>query len=128
MINEDKRLRKEIEASEKDIMGSFPVLFRKMKYVTASVGWHGIIYDMCAQITKLIEEECQDLPEEDLPYVADIKEKYGSLRVALYNATDNMDSVVSQAERLSETACELCGRKSEIKGQGWLVNRCERCE
>lgn len=126
----DKELTElDLERDQEEIIRSFPVLFRHIKWIPVGIGWYGIIYDLCVKIEAIIKEEYKDVPTDDLPVFQDFKEKFGSLRVSVYNASERVLDAVEEAESLSESTCEPCGRKSKIeKTRGWLFNRCERCK
>ena len=73
----------------------------------------------------LIEKLVQDLIalgwDKDLQQV---KEKFGSLRFYIGAGTAEMYALVKQAETLSATTCEACGKPGKIQGGLWLKCLC----
>jgi hypothetical protein len=63
--------------------------------------------------------------EPALPIAVQMKEKYGTLRAYFHNTTDEMEDIIQEAELLSETTCEQCGRQGVIRGNGWLYTACD---
>lgn len=61
------------------------------------------------------------------PRAAQIKEKYGTLRFYLTFGTDEMYNITDEAERVSATTCETCGKKGKVRGRGWLYTACGPC-
>lgn len=49
-----------------------------------------------------------------LPKIDQVKEKYGSLRIYYTGGDQYATGIISFAEYLSETTCEICGQKSRI--------------
>lgn len=90
-------------------------------------GWFKILDNLC---TKL--EECINrLPEEAQEYccASQVKEKYGSLRFYMCSSTDEMEDLISEAEKESTKTCEYCGKPGTIDyDQTWLSCLCEDCK
>lgn len=73
-------------------------------------------------------QEAKTLLDEELekvPVAVQVKEKFGSLRFYVYNATDEHHSLIAFAERLSARTCEVCGKPGKINKCGWLSCRCK---
>ena len=84
-------------------------------------GWFDIIYRAFSRMQGRVDEH------DILVGVTSVKEKYGTLR--LYLATDDtvLDDIAEEAERESETACEVCGMKgSKVRRMGWYNTLCEK--
>jgi hypothetical protein len=62
--------------------------------------------------------------EENLPKVAQIKEKFGSLRFYLYNVDDVSNAVTTYAEAMSTSTCEDCGCPGKRYRMGWYRTLC----
>ena len=62
--------------------------------------------------------------EENLPVVAQIKEKFGSLRFYLYTVDDASNAVTTYAEAMSTTTCEECGCPGKTYRMGWYRTLC----
>lgn len=59
--------------------------------------------------------------------VAQIKEKFGTLRFYIDGGTEAMYACIDQAERRSASTCEVCGTAGELRGGGWLKTLCDSC-
>jgi len=76
----------------------------------------------------LVEELIQKLI--DLGWnkkIAQIKEKFGTLRVYLDDATEEMRELVYKYEAKSAEICELCGKPGIIRGRWWVKCKCDGC-
>jgi hypothetical protein len=70
-------------------------------------------------LLKLREEE------SNLPVVLQVKEKFGTLRIYIHNASEAANMVVDYAESLSEVTCEMCGAPGKIYRVGWHSTLCK---
>jgi len=61
----------------------------------------------------------------NLPTIAQIKEKWGSLRLYIDGGTDYHRGVVSMAEAMSCTICEHCGNSGTTHRRGWNKTLCD---
>lgn len=86
-------------------------------------GWLGIIEELCKQL-------------EPYPVkFAQIKEKFGALRVYLDDLEEMtkeqqqaVSAAMDAAEELSSKTCEVCGAaEAKIDGPGWLRCLCAKC-
>lgn len=59
--------------------------------------------------------------------LAQVKEKFGGLRVYIDGGSDAAHDIVAAAEEESFRICELCGDPGRVRGGGWLVTRCDGC-
>ena len=66
--------------------------------------------------------------EDELPVVAQIKEKFGTLRIYCDNVNDYAAGVFDMAESLSGMTCEKCGARGKQTGSSWIHTLCENCE
>ena len=114
--------------TENDIKSSFPYIFLYQRSLEFGPGWNDLVYDLCEKIMAIAKEK--EIPlNEDFPFaVAQIKEKFGGLRVYLTLTCDEIDEVVDEAEELSYTICEVCGAPGKIYNDGWIETLCEEHE
>jgi hypothetical protein len=61
------------------------------------------------------------------PRASQVKSKFGGLRFYMTYSTDKMEDLIREAERKSETICELCGEPGEPRGGGWIETLCDKC-
>lgn len=60
--------------------------------------------------------------------VLQIKEKYGTLRFYIGSASDAVFRRIDEAEKESSTVCERCGGPGRLRGRGWVVTLCDKCD
>lgn len=123
------------KSNDEKLVASFPLLYRD-RYgdmnKTAMVwgfevgdGWFDLIWDLSAQLEKLIFK----LPENEREFIraTQVKEKFGGLRFYMTMATEEMDEIIHRAEEQSFQICELCGNEGNPNYGGWISVRCETC-
>lgn len=111
-------------------------------YIECDDGWENIIesfFDtlyMKVYHAKYLLEHChpegkdqakQNLEKtiQELPYVTQIKEKFGILSIYTDSCEDSVYDLIIFAERMSERTCEVCGNKGELSSRGgWLQTLC----
>jgi hypothetical protein len=61
--------------------------------------------------------------------IAQIKEKFGELRIYVgSNASQRLLNLINEAENLSSTICEYCGKPGHLRtNRSWLKTLCEEC-
>jgi hypothetical protein len=76
-------------------------------------GWHSLV------------NELFDLAEKENFTVAQVKEKYGTLRIYVDGASEDVYKMIDDLERRSATMCEICGEVGELVNRGnWVKTRC----
>jgi hypothetical protein len=70
--------------------------------------------------------EALEKAKEELPKVAQIKEKFGTLRFYIDNGNKVAFAIVGYAEDMSETTCEKCGNVGKTYTIGWHKTLCEQ--
>jgi len=129
----------------------YPLLFQKAKIKALEIedGWLHIIDTLCAVISghpeniqrsiiyeqdKLtrdhdriskLEAELAKLIE-DLPVIAQVKEKFGGLRFYVYGGTEEHRNFIRFAEAMTYRTCEQCGAPGETRNTGWMKTLCDR--
>lgn len=122
------------EKLEKQIFDKYPALYRQKDLnmretcmvwgISTGDGWYKIIEDMSAKITKHAKDN--NLVIE----AAQVKEKFGLLRVYLETYDDVTEKIIAEAEEASAKTCEECGDTSEkvtTSGRGWIQTLCAKC-
>lgn len=79
------------------------------------IGWYDLLDDLIGTIAII----------EPTMYATQIKEKYGGLRVYTSYSTDDVDDLIEEAERISYTICETCGKPGKLYDTGWMTTACE---
>lgn len=123
------KIAKDYDSSVQELYKSFPIVMRTRPYISVDVGWHSLIEDLCFGLEKLCENEIQN--NDNLPYINDMKEKYGSLSISVYGVLLNdeigekMWKLIDECEELSSKTCEICGRPGNATQSGWIKTLCE---
>ena len=119
-----------------DLETKYPKLFKKKIWPEFNEGWYPLVEQLSAEISAKYDS-WGSIP--DLPYVAQMKEKFGGLRFYLESDTffmdhsdkyDELDQIISKYESLSKKTCELCGKEGKvdnIKNGYWIKTLCEDC-
>ena len=50
---------------------------------------------------------------------AQVKEKFGGLRVYMNQTTPGIDEAIDAATEQASTTCEKCGKKGSLREHGW---------
>ena len=91
-------------------------------------GWTDLIYELGKDITELCK-----LTNCELPYIQQIKEKFGTLRfycnMSNFNYPDSVKksirALISIAEIKSANVCEYCGKYGETRTNGIVFTSCK---
>ncbi len=129
----------------------YPLLFQKARVRGLEIddGWLNIIDTLCAVISShpeniqrgivyeqgktvrdhdritALEKELADLIEQ-LPVIAQVKEKFGGLRFYVYGGTEEHRHFIRFAEAMSYRTCEQCGAPGETRNTGYMKTLCDR--
>jgi hypothetical protein len=119
-----------------ELMLRYPRLYKKQIWPEFSEGWFDLVDKLSAEIYQKYEEWGNI---SDLPYVAQMKEKFGGLRFYLESDTffmdypekyEELDKIIAKYEKISQTTCEECGSSGTLgrRGRGyWLQTLCVPC-
>jgi hypothetical protein len=77
----------------------------------------------------LVEEVAKELNEHDTATFAQVKEKFGMLRIYLDGGDKDLRQKISKLEFESGKMCEECGSKENVKTEGscWIKTHCDDC-
>lgn len=111
---------------EGKLITKYPKLFRQAhlserescmgRGVETGDGWFHILDQLCERLTALGGVE-----------LAQVKEKFGLLRVYVDGYSAASEDLLAWAERASGTTCEQCGRPGKLNRRGWQRVRCQEC-
>jgi len=119
---------------EKRLIAQFPAFFRDMygspqttcmaDGCTCGDGWFQLIEGVCSDIQKELEQT----PDPDFKW-AQIKEKFGGLRLYCQTTNRNICNIINVAESASYTICEHCGTSENVSTNetGYIQSLCDRC-
>ena len=112
-----------------ELVARFPWLFRNPHFYGFSFGdgWYELVKKLCEDIEAATDFK---VSPQDLPYVAQAKEKFGGLRFYTNNGSEAVYQLISEAETKSSTICEYCGQAGKIQNtsRGWLKCMCDQCK
>jgi len=89
-------------------------------------GWFSLLDTLCGEIQGMIDNN----PHLKISQVVatQVKEKFGSLRFYFSGGDKYINGMVSFAESMSMTICEVCGKPGKISDNGWIKVRCDDCK
>ena len=92
-------------------------------------GWFLILFHLSVSIEALARKLKDDgIPEEQLPCVSQVKEKFGGLRFYVDNLYGDMGKFIDTAELLSVKTCHVCGGTGKRQNvNGWVQTICNPC-
>ena len=94
--------------------------------VATGDGWYDIIYRLSLTLARIIRADNLD---PKIHCFGQIKEKFGVLRVYLGGpGHEKLQEAVREAERQSESVCEMCGGEGILRRGEWLATLCDGCE
>jgi hypothetical protein len=110
------------------------------KRFSASSGWTKIkFYSLCNGFVEIFNRTLKLFQKTELqcchceqyegyhPRALQVKEKYGTLRFYMTTETDEMSSLIDEAELKSAVVCEDCGSTGKLRGGGWARTLCDDC-
>ena len=122
------------EELDKLLVVSFPKLYRN-RYASPQVtcmcwgfpkrGWFQLIWDLSEKLEKLIPDVAED-PNDSI-CAFQVKEKFGTLRYYMSHYTDEMRTIINEAEKASAYICEDCGAPGTLRNISWIKTLCDKC-
>jgi len=87
-----------------------------MRWINAvGQGWASILKPILEQAVK-----------EDA-HIAQVKEKFGGLRIYAYDGSDELMNMIDVAENASYKICEYCGEPGVPRAGSWTKTLCDKC-
>ena len=128
---------------ERYLVTKYPLIFKDIGgEIECGSGWFWILDALCTNIDnayknavrqwELVVSQNKELAGVECPYMVQIKEKFGGLRVYTHNnmegwARDTL-SYVDMAETMAYRTCENCGEPAAlVNDSGWMRMECEVC-
>ena len=94
-------------------------------------GWYNILNQLMSQIQHHIDWQ-QDRKERFnqgdgcIQVTLDqVKEKFGTLRIYYSGGDDYIRGLVSMAQAMSGSTCEVCGNAGKFRGKSWFYTACD---
>lgn len=98
-------------------------------------GWFNIIDCLSATIADIMKSHRsrnhltqQEFEETVQVRVAQVKEKFGTLRFYVDNSNREVSGAIVLAELMSGRTCEYCGSPGTPRRGGWVKTLCDACE
>ena len=106
-----------------ELHSRFPVMYSE-KYggIAVGEGWWPLIMHLSHTIQSHIDHSKGKCPQV---IVAQVKEKFGSLRFYYDGGDDFVHGAVWLAESLAGSMCEECGAPGKRTGDGWVRTLCD---
>lgn len=119
--------------TEKELLLKYPKIFKQKDLpmsetamcwgIECGKGWYHLIDNLCYHLQQLT-----DLYNHPQIEFVQVKEKFGSLRIYVNEASEMQQMLIDFVENLSSDVCENCGKPSSIiENLGWLKTLCEDC-
>lgn len=102
-----------MKLSQEYIEKTFPEMFKTCFDFSIGDGWLPMIMAFCSQHSDT--------------RIAQVKEKFGGLRLYLEEGTNEAFAFVGTLEALSFFVCEACGKPAEVRTTGWIKTLCQSC-
>jgi hypothetical protein len=90
--------------------------FETLNFIECNDGWFDIIKTLLETIDNYVEYNLS----ENRPYITDISEKNGLLRVYVSNSDKVIDGMIFFAEAMSGKICELTGEMGDTYFKGGI--------
>lgn len=88
-------------------------------------GWYNILNQLMSQIQHHIDWKNRDTEVVQQVTLDQVKEKFGTLRVYYSGGDDYIRGVVSMAQAMSGSTCEVCGNAGKFRGKSWFYTACD---
>ena len=88
-------------------------------------GWYPILYKLSEELSDIVIRKQLDPQEYSF---AQIKEKFGLLRIYMSKQDGDMSAAVLRAEEASAKLCEDCGEIGWMHQEGWMRTSCTGCQ
>jgi hypothetical protein len=85
-------------------------------------GWNKIL----RELSERLMVEVSKMPPEDQEAfeILQVKEKFGTLRIATTFGTEEIWRLIDEAQKKSAKTCEVCGLPGKIRRGGWISTLC----
>lgn len=84
-------------------------------------GWEPVLRWLLTGLDVIRRAEAPELR------LAQVKEKWGMLRVYLNGAPAEAHTLCAVAEAMSSHVCETCGKAGSVRNGSWIVTQCDEC-
>jgi hypothetical protein len=117
---------------------NFPLLYPRNFEFENGDGWFDIIWYLSETLDQLYAAEFSKNKDQDdsdyewspgaFPVVAQVKEKFATMRFYVHWGTDEIYAAISSAEHKTHKTCEDCGDVGTLRHGSWISTRCDKCQ
>lgn len=128
------------KANQEKIFSSCPTIFRhrfdgpdkNLRWLgfRCGDGWFELILELSINLETIVKTQQIEhgLSGKYLPWVVQIKEKFGGLNYYMSAQNDEMRDLIHAAGQRSEKTCETCGKPGKTRNlDGWCYTECVPC-
>lgn len=106
--------------------GWFHIIDNACKLIQSHIDWRNQQRERAIEFNETSSTEKRQVSEAIPQFVAEqIKEKFGTLRFYYSGGNEYTSGIVSMAEAMSGSTCEVCGKPGSTGGKGWIKTACE---
>jgi hypothetical protein len=117
---------------DKALVAKYPMIFQATTHKQEHMemfgfecgdGWFDLIDKLCEELMIYSEQN----PIHPVPVATQVKEKFGTLRFYVDQATNDQYLIISAAEHKSEEICERCGEPGTLDdSRSWIKTLCDK--
>ena len=92
-------------------------------------GWFQIIWDASEKLEAIARTQSppKDGEEDERLCATQIKQKFGGLRIYTNQYSDEIDTIITEAEKQASVTCEICGEPGTLRQKNlWLSTKCDK--
>lgn len=104
-----------------NVARKYPKIFPDGFYFERLGGWSGLIDALCQCL-----QDRTDFHGDPQVKATQIKEKFGTLRFYVDQASEIQFALIEDAEERSAQICDVCGAPARLRNNGWMVTRCDQ--
>jgi hypothetical protein len=99
------------------LVSKYPEQFTLTQYIECDDGWYDLLDRLCYTIQSHIDHRKKtEEPLQNFQW-SQIKEKFGGLRAYSYGADSYIRGLITMAESMSYSICEISGEKGKLRKQ-----------
>jgi hypothetical protein len=131
------KIKEELIDFEKRMFITYPLLYKDMYGDIRTTcmawgfdigpGWYSLIEELSSKLEPLIQKFKDENPGDYWIRASQVKEKYGIFCFYMTSATEEMWTLIEEAEEASEHICEECGNNGKLRGLHWYKTLCDKC-
>lgn len=117
-----------MEDFDKTMKEKYPAVVPEKFGFEIGEGWHSLVSTLIRGIDYRLNPPYNPRKEPIEFYLDQVKEKFGGLRFYYTGGDEYIAGMVSFAENLSTTICEVCGKPGHRRDGRWIRTLCDQHE